>query len=239
MEDTNASRKQNNERHSLKSKRPRQKGPRRETTRDEQLSRSLTWVLRHKAKSLGLVISDDGYIPLNKVLSCHKRFDGCSEEDVKRVVKNCSKQRFRLDDKDGTLHIRANQGHTIRSISDKELLVPLSKTDLCSINCIVHGTTQKSWDDHISKEGLSRMQRNHIHFALGLPADNHVISGMRSSSQIHIYVDGERCANDGIVFYRSDNNVILTAGVGKRGMLPICYFRKVVEARTGLELLSC
>jgi len=209
-------------------------------TRDEQLSRSLTWVLRHQAKSLGLNISDDGYIPLNEVLSCHKRFNGYSEQDVKRVVQNCAKQRFRLEqsnDADGTLRIRANQGHTIRSVKDEELLVPISKTDLQSIECIVHGTTQKAWNDHICKEGLSRMKRNHIHFAVGLPADDHVISGMRSSSQVHIYIDSERCANDDVIFYRSDNNVILTSGVGGRGMLPTCYFRKVVEAGTGKILL--
>ena len=39
-----------------------------------------------------------------------------SEEDVRRVVSNCSKSRFALQDDpmSGLLQIRANQGHTIQ-----------------------------------------------------------------------------------------------------------------------------
>lgn len=39
-----------------------------------------------------------------------------SEDDVKRVVANCPKSRFALqeDPKTGLLQIRANQGHTIQ-----------------------------------------------------------------------------------------------------------------------------
>ena len=39
-----------------------------------------------------------------------------SEEDVRRVVSNCSKSRFTLqeDPKTGILQIRANQGHTMQ-----------------------------------------------------------------------------------------------------------------------------
>ena len=86
------------------------------------------------------------------------------------------------------------------------------------------------------------MKRNHIHFASGLPQPQNKhkqntsttpISGMRSSSQIYIYINGSKCANDSIKFYKSDNGVILTAGVKEEGMLPLQYFDKVVDAATG------
>ena len=56
---------------------------------------------------------------------------------------------------------------------------------------------------------------------------------MRSSSEIYIYIDGSKCASDGIPFYQSDNGVILTAGLNEEGMLPLKYFEKVVYAFSG------
>jgi len=185
-------------------------------------------------------------------------------EDVRRVVENNDKQRFRLEHKNGVLCIRANQGHSVRGLQSDELLTPLTAEELSDPNLlIIHGTTRKAWEDHIQHEGLSRMKRNHIHFATGLPKlskqakpsssslgtkrkqHEHQtngngtnsptpISGMRSSSEIYIYIDGPRCAKDGVPFHRSDNGVILTSGVDeKKGMLPTKYFEKAVCALSG------
>lgn len=232
---------------------------------DVQLSKSLSWVLRHAASSLGLKLSSDGYIPLQNILTLnHPRFcKGGKEgqpkytvEDVIRVVKNNDKQRFRLEYKETVLCIRANQGHSLK-VKAELLLNSLSHEELSHPKLsIIHGTTLKAWRDHIQHEGLSRMKRNHIHFATGLPPqptksssssssnatetiqnkhkkNTTPISGMRSSSQIYIYINGSKCANDDIKFYKSDNGVILTAGVKEEGMLPLQYFDKVVDAATG------
>jgi 2'-phosphotransferase len=266
---------------------------------DVQLSKSLSWLLRHTAPSLGLHPTPDGYIPVVDILSLnHARFrngKNCPKytiQDVRRVVENSDKQRFRLEYKDlsGALSssnnqplyhsndsaasldngisstsnnqtddnltfcIRANQGHSYKDIieSDK-LLTPLTNEELSNPNLtIVHGTTRKAWEDHIRIEGLSKMKRNHIHFATGLPKDvvsegdenkrreekkAAPISGMRATSQIYIYINGERCARDGIKFFRSDNGVILTAG-NDEGLLPVKYFKQVVLASSGKVLLD-
>lgn len=49
------------------------------------------------------------------------------------------------------------------------------------------------------------MARNHIHFAIGLPGDKLVISGMRGTCDIYIEVDMEKAMKDGIKFYESAN----------------------------------
>lgn len=54
------------------------------------------------------------------------------------------------------------------------------------------------------------MSRNHIHFAPGLPQEDGVISGMRKSCDVYIYIDMVQAIKDGIDFYISSNNVILT-----------------------------
>ena len=104
------------------------------------------------------------------------------------------------------------------------------------MNVIVHGTYKKAWIDHISNEGLNRMKRNHIHFATGLPSDtNQVISGMRTSCEIYIYIDAATCANDSVPFFQSRNGVVLCPGI-QNGTLPCEHFSKVVDAKLGITL---
>ena len=74
------------------------------------------------------------------------------------------------------------------------------------------------------------MKRNHIHFASGLPGIDGVISGMQSSCEIFIFVNGSCCTSDEIPFFVSENGVILTAGIG--GILSPVYFLKVIGAST-------
>jgi len=69
------------------------------------------------------------------------------------------------------------------------------------------------------------MKRNHIHFSVGKPGDNEVISGMRYSAEVLIYVDVERAMKDGIIFYKSSNNVILSEGINNK--LSTAYFKKI------------
>ena len=81
------------------------------------------------------------------------------------------------------------------------------------------------------------MGRRHIHLATGLPGDDGVISGMRRSSEVHVFVSVVQAAAEGVVFYRSKNNVILTAGVEDSGVLPLRFIVRAVDSITKLELL--
>jgi len=63
------------------------------------------------------------------------------------------------------------------------------------IPVVVHGMIQSS--------GLSRMKRNHIHFAAGKFGDAGVISGMRQSSEVLVYVDVPKAMSNGVKFLRS------------------------------------
>ena len=83
----------------------------------------------------------------------------------------------------GVLQIRANQGHTIKEV-EPELRKIQEPFD---IETVVHGTYEKHWG-LIQQKGLSRMKRNHIHFAKGLPDQQGVISGMRQDCNMLIYV---------------------------------------------------
>lgn len=196
---------------------------------DIQLSKTLSWLLRHGGAKEGLRFSAEGYIALNSVL-LHKSLRKWNEEDIKRCVKACSKQRFSLrTDALGQLEIRANQGHSIPEVNNSGL-TPINVETATFAN-VIHGTYYNSWAI-IKNEGLKRMTRNHIHFSQGLPTDKTVISGMRSDCQVLIYIDLKKAILDGLVFYLSENGVILCPG-NKNGVLETKYFLKVVDKRTG------
>mmetsp|Transcript_103811 Transcript_103811/g.155434 ORF Transcript_103811/g.155434 Transcript_103811/m.155434 type:complete len:261 (+) Transcript_103811:169-951(+) len=212
--------------------------------KNKKLSHALSWALRHQALNLGLTITPDGYVPVQEILdSTHPKLKGAKLEAIQECVETSDKQRFKLEhrpryfylggdekSKETILCIRANQGHSIGIIDPNLLLTKLSPEELKKIPCIVHGTYAEPWES-IAEQGLNKMNRTHIHFASGLPAEDGVISGMRQSCTICIFVDAERCAADGIEFFLSDNGVILTAGLRNEGSLPPSYFSHVINSK--------
>lgn len=92
------------------------------------------------------------------------------------------------------------------------------------------------------------MGRNHIHFASGLPAGFKsldastgsveekeappVISGMRKSSTVLVYIDILAAMKAGIKFFISENGVILTEG-NENGFLPYEFFKRVESRKKG------
>jgi 2'-phosphotransferase len=113
----------------------------------------------------------------------------------------------------------------------------LSQDEVAALPTVVHGTFRDLFEKFIRVQGLKRMSRNHIHFAAGLPKDGSVISGMRKSCDVYIFIDTKKCAKDNIQFFRSDNGVILCAGIGDEGVLPTTYFSNVTDA-SGQSLMK-
>ncbi|KAJ8103813.1 phosphotransferase KptA/Tpt1 [Lipomyces tetrasporus] len=201
---------------------------------DVKLSKSLSYILRHAAAKEKLPIQLDGYMNVTQLLT-HPRFRGITFSDIRRVVDTNSKNRFKLEyraldgletanpDNPTGWWIRANQGHSV-VVTDLDL-EPITDTESCPV--AVHGTYLGTWNKYIKSQGLSKMKRNHIHLAAGLAGESGVISGMRASSEVYIYIDIKRAIKDGIKFYKSENGVILTDG--KDGVLEPQYFDKVVN----------
>ena len=187
-----------------------------------KVSKSLSWLLRHGAGESGITLTQDGYADWADICKL-QRFRGVSVETVERIVADCRKQRFKLirDPNTGATLIRANQGHTVTTVDAEKLLTPLTLADLDSYPYVVHGTTAHAWP-MIKNTGLNKMGRNHIHFAIGLPKDAGVISGMRASSAVLIELDlAKVLAAGNIPMYISTNKVILSPGLnGSPGQRP-------------------
>lgn len=140
--------------------------------------------------------------------------------------------------------IRANQGHSIK-VDAEGLLTPITEEAGNVPEVVVHGTDEPAWKLILKSGGLRKMGRNHIHFAAGLPKGfkiqdstasaeekeaQPVISGMRKSSTILVYIDIKKAMEAGIKFFVSENGVILTEG-NEKGSLPYEFFERVESRR--------
>ncbi|KAH9175960.1 KptA family-domain-containing protein [Lactarius sanguifluus] len=215
-----------------------------------RLSKTLSWILRHGAKSEGLFMRSDGYVRVNDLLAL-PRLSSPAQLDLatlQRLVENDSKSRYMLhegpDEAAPTAGdiwwIRANQGHSLKEGRDTFTAIKLDLKPILSATDIpmgVHGTNRKAWESICqyrptqATQGLSRMGRNHIHLAQGVPGDG-VISGMRNSAQVLIYVDVQKALDAGITFSLSENGVVLTEG-DERGFLSPEYFLRVEDRQSG------
>jgi 2'-phosphotransferase len=217
----------------------------------KSLSHKLSLGLRHKASELGWPMTPDGYVPVDQVLQ-HSLFRGYTLKDIETVVETNDKQRFHLCHRprstydassseevvDTILCIRANQGHSLPFIDADLLLQRLSAEDLLQrVPMMVHGTYWDAWQTIQASGCLSKMTRNHIHFAPGLPQDDGVISGMRRSCEVYIYIDIAKCVRDQVPIYQSTNGVLLSDGFGGSGILQMEYFSHVTD-RAGNILLK-
>ena len=159
--------------------------------------------------------------------------------------------------------IRATQGHSMKAVEAENLLTPITLDDEASIpDAVVHGTFYGAWEPILASGGLQPMNRNHVHFATGpsmeevqqntVPGEatkgglgsvlgkNKVISGMRSDAQILIYIDIRRALAEEkeMKWWRSENGVILTEGVGEKDkIVPTKYFLAAYEIKEGIGKL--
>jgi len=197
-----------------------------------EMSKKMTYYLRHNAAKAGLEIRSDGFVKMDALLNqrAFKRM-GVTFEEMKHEVDTNDKRRFSMVHEEDGWYIRANQGHSIKCVNAEELLTRIRLSDASKLPVVCHGTFLRHWNS-ILDTGLSSMKRNHIHF---VPSDcldgGNVISGMRYECQLLIYIDLKAALKDGIKFYVSANNVILSSGIG--GVLPPRYFVKATHFKHG------
>jgi 2'-phosphotransferase len=173
------------------------------------VSKTLSYALRHGVINLGLKMDDEGYVRIDDLLTHPELHDlrGVNLNQIREIVDMNDKKRFALKNDLDVTYIRANQGHSQDVGSQINDQLHLTKIVTPYETC-VHGTNHKALSS-IMKDGLSPMGRKHVHFAKGDADDKDVISGMRQSSSVKIYIDMKSAMADGLEFYESDNGVIL------------------------------
>ena len=207
----------------------------------ERESRILTKILRHRLKELkkaGIEVDNEGYVPLTKLLTLTSNIISIKEkgllavltlEQVQTIVRDNDKQRLKLvcrkremkdeeeKEDENVWLIRANQGHGADSgafINDELSMTRITEP----VDGTFHGTYIQ-FKESIARTGLNKGKRKHIHIAKTSTAK----SGQRNNCTLMVDINMRLAMDDGVVFYESDNGVILTEGIANSGILPAKY----------------
>jgi putative RNA 2'-phosphotransferase len=164
----------------------------------KHISKFLSLVLRHKPEEIGIVLDENGWAIISELI---EKFSAkkiiFTKQQLEEIVTTNDKQRFVISE-DG-LSIRANQGHSID--------VDLALNKLEPPQLLFHGTAIK-FKEAILKEGIQKMNRQHVHLSDNIETAHKV--GSRHGSPIILRVAALQMHNDGIHFYQSENGVWLT-----------------------------
>ncbi|AET39056.1 tRNA 2'-phosphotransferase Ecym_3590 [Eremothecium cymbalariae DBVPG len=193
--------------------------------RDILISKALSYLLRHHAVRENLPIDLNGYVLVKDILT-HNRLKThkCTVQDIRRIVESNDKRRFHIKvSEEGEESICATQGHSIPHIvPSNDLLERISTIEQLPTQ-LIHGTTVQNCGLILESGFIKRMKRNHVHLSPGVTGqDKQVISGMRASSTVHIYLNMANLL-DKLQLFRSKNNVYLTPND-----VPVELFEKIV-----------
>eukprot|EP00928_Gymnodinium_smaydae_P073806 TRINITY_DN5693_c0_g1_i2.p1 TRINITY_DN5693_c0_g1~~TRINITY_DN5693_c0_g1_i2.p1 ORF type:complete len:229 (-),score=26.48 TRINITY_DN5693_c0_g1_i2:92-778(-) len=167
-------------------------------------------------------VGSDGFCAVEDLLCLPSLKDlECNFEVLVATMNNSSKSRFEMIQSGDRWLARAKQGHTI-----KHGLIPITRENLPP--ACIHGTYFERYWDSIREHGLSKMGRNHVHFATALDAK----SGKRGSCDMVICLNMELALERGLPLVMSANGVILSPGFD--GVIPCEFFERAVHLKDGL-----
>jgi putative RNA 2'-phosphotransferase len=166
---------------------------------DTEVSKFLSYALRHNPAAAGIVLDENGWAPFSAVAAAATKKFGTSTSDLLRVIEGNSKKRFMLDGD----RIRAAQGH---SVAIDLQLPPKSPPP-----ALFHGTTEAAWRK-IQSQGLNKMQRTHVHLSSDAKGAE-IVAKRRRGPHALLSVDAAAMASNGHIFYLSENNVWLCDAV--------------------------
>jgi putative RNA 2'-phosphotransferase len=169
-----------------------------------RVSKRLSFVLRHRPDSIGLVLDEAGWADVDALLTAlaaHGLPLGLDE--LEHVVATNDKRRFAFD-ASGT-RIRASQGHS--------LPVELGYAAEPPPAVLFHGTPERNVPA-ILAEGLRPGRRHAVHLSADVPTARRV--GERRGPAAVLRVDAGTMAAEGARFTRSANGVWLVDAVPPR-----------------------
>ena len=176
-----------------------------------KISKFLSLVLRHKPETIGIDMSDDGWVKVDDLIkkfndhaSNSTKLNTITKEILDEVVATNNKKRFAYSE--DVLKIRASQGHSI----DVDLkLEPCPPPEF-----LFHGTATIYLNLIFKTGGLNGMKRQHVH--LSDNKDTAINVGSRHGKVIVLEIKSGEMKRDGFDFFLSENGVWLVDRVPVR-----------------------
>ncbi len=169
---------------------------------DVEISKFLSWVLRHEPQAIGLTLDPEGWADLDVLVAAAAAYgQALDQATIDRVVETNDKKRFSISS-DG-LSIRAAQGHSTDQVAITYPPVPPPAV-------LFHGTATRFLES-IRAEGLRPQSRHYVH--LSATAETAMAVGRRHGAPVLLEVLSGAMHRAGMVFHRADNGVWLTRAV--------------------------
>ncbi|GAB7036247.1 MULTISPECIES: RNA 2'-phosphotransferase [Catenuloplanes] len=169
----------------------------------KRTSKRLSLVLRHRPESVGVTLTEDGWVAVPTLLEALGRHGlRLTRDELGRVVEENDKKRFTIERTPDGERIRANQGHSVA--------VELGYRAEEPPETLYHGTA----DRHLAairEQGLVKGSRHHVHLSPD-PVTARAVGG-RHGRPVVLTVAAARMAAAGHLFFRSANGVWLTDAV--------------------------
>ncbi|WP_437592129.1 RNA 2'-phosphotransferase [Sorangium sp. So ce1000] len=175
------------------------------------MSKKLSWLLRHGAPSQGVAMDDAGWVAVDDVLKAL----GMPRSLLDEVVENNTKNRLEIRGD----RVRASQGHSREGMPVTLAGLEASWEEVHGDASLWHGTSVDAVRG-IAREGIRPVARTHVHCtdALGSAV------GKRSKVDVMLEISPVRLRTRGVRVFRSQNGVILVREVPLEclvGLLPI------------------
>jgi len=155
-----------------------------------EISKFLSFVLRHQPEAIGLTLEREGWVSIDDLIAGASK-DGkeLSYELIEAVVDGSDKKRFAISE-DGAL-IRAVQGHSTETVqrSFPEQIPP---------ETLYHGTATRFLES-IREQGLLAGSRQYVH--LSQNQDTAIAVGRRYGKPVLLDIDALEMQQQGFKFF--------------------------------------
>jgi putative RNA 2'-phosphotransferase len=161
-----------------------------------QISRYMSYVLRHKPAAIGISMNKEGWVDLSEFVSrLSAKFPEIDIATVENIVQTDNKRRYSINNN----MIRANQGHSV---------------DVCAIDLtpvlppqrLYHGTTLTAWESIKASKAIKKMNRHHVHLSPDIETAR-AVGSRRLAQTVILQIDALEMASKGYAFFRSENGV--------------------------------
>lgn len=167
-----------------------------------ELSKFLSYVLRHEPQAIGLVLDSEGWADIETLIAgANQSGKTLTREQIQQVVETSDKKRFSLSD-DG-LRIRAAQGHSTQAVA-------IQYPEKQPPEFLYHGTASRFLEP-IQKEGLKPGERHYVH--LSEDEQTAIAVGQRYGKPVVLKIEALRMHQQGFKFFQADNGVWLVRTV--------------------------
>ena len=165
------------------------------TPHQVQVSKTLSYALRHRPDAFGLTLDAGGWTELTPLLTImHERNVDTSKEEIEEIIANSDKKRFELDS--GGNYIRATYGHSAIRIE----FTPEEPPEV-----LYHGTSQRAYQKIDNEGSIKPMSRQYVHLSSDFDTALKV-ARRHDVCPVILIINTKKMSGEGFKFFHSAND---------------------------------